>query len=135
MDRWFVFLPASPVETRAPAILVTAGIFILLSLVTVILLGHLLTFHIYLCKCFVAVIYTPISFLFVSYSFCIHCGFTHVTNIHPRLPLKTCKIWIYCYISEFPPVPGRLISAFVMWDLWWASAAMLKLCCPETESP
>ncbi|NXE42358.1 ZDHC1 palmitoyltransferase, partial [Ptilorrhoa leucosticta] len=48
MDRWFVFLPASPVETRAPAILVTAGIFILLSLVTVILLGHLLTFHIYL---------------------------------------------------------------------------------------
>ncbi|XP_023790392.1 probable palmitoyltransferase ZDHHC1 isoform X2 [Cyanistes caeruleus] len=48
MDRWFVFLPASPVETRAPAILVTAGIFILLSLVTMILLGHLLTFHIYL---------------------------------------------------------------------------------------
>ncbi|XP_009079572.1 PREDICTED: probable palmitoyltransferase ZDHHC1 [Acanthisitta chloris] len=48
MDRWFVFLPASPVETQAPAILVTAGIFILLSLVTVILLGHLLIFHIYL---------------------------------------------------------------------------------------
>ncbi|XP_054125337.1 palmitoyltransferase ZDHHC1 isoform X3 [Melozone crissalis] len=48
LDRWFVFLPASPVETRAPAILVTAGIFILLSLVTMILLGHLLTFHIYL---------------------------------------------------------------------------------------
>ncbi|NWR34671.1 ZDHC1 palmitoyltransferase, partial [Tachuris rubrigastra] len=48
MDRWLVFLPASPVETKAPAILVTTGIFILLSLVTVILLGHLLTFHIYL---------------------------------------------------------------------------------------
>ncbi|NXD02105.1 ZDHC1 palmitoyltransferase, partial [Certhia familiaris] len=48
MDRWFVFLPASPIETQAPAILVTAGIFILLSLVTLILLGHLLTFHIYL---------------------------------------------------------------------------------------
>ncbi|XP_028941298.1 probable palmitoyltransferase ZDHHC1, partial [Antrostomus carolinensis] len=47
-DRWFVFLPAAPVETQAPAILVTTGIFILLSLVTVILLGHLLTFHIYL---------------------------------------------------------------------------------------
>ncbi|NWH50411.1 ZDHC1 palmitoyltransferase, partial [Fregata magnificens] len=47
-DRWFVFLPAAPVETRASAILVTAGIFILLSLMTVILLGHLLTFHIYL---------------------------------------------------------------------------------------
>ncbi|NXL62896.1 ZDHC1 palmitoyltransferase, partial [Chordeiles acutipennis] len=47
-DRWFVFLPAAPVETQAPAILVTTGFFILLSLVTVILLGHLLTFHIYL---------------------------------------------------------------------------------------
>ncbi|KFR02987.1 putative palmitoyltransferase ZDHHC1, partial [Nipponia nippon] len=47
-DRWFVFLPAAPVETWASAILVTAGIFILLSLMTVILLGHLLTFHIYL---------------------------------------------------------------------------------------
>ncbi|NXN69351.1 ZDHC1 palmitoyltransferase, partial [Himantopus himantopus] len=47
-DRWFVFLPAAPVETRASAILITAGIFILLSLMTVILLGHLLTFHIYL---------------------------------------------------------------------------------------
>ncbi|NXE85208.1 ZDHC1 palmitoyltransferase, partial [Cochlearius cochlearius] len=47
-DRWFVFLPAAPVETSASAILVTAGIFILLSLMTVILLGHLLTFHIYL---------------------------------------------------------------------------------------
>ncbi|NWS72023.1 ZDHC1 palmitoyltransferase, partial [Crotophaga sulcirostris] len=49
-DRWFVFLPAAPVETRAPALLVTAGVFILLSLVTVILLGHLLTFHIYLMR-------------------------------------------------------------------------------------
>ncbi|KFW05994.1 putative palmitoyltransferase ZDHHC1, partial [Eurypyga helias] len=47
-DRWFVFLPAAPVETRSSAILVTAGIFILMSLMTVILLGHLLTFHIYL---------------------------------------------------------------------------------------
>ncbi|OXB57250.1 hypothetical protein ASZ78_016425, partial [Callipepla squamata] len=47
-DVWFVFLPAVPVETRAPAILFSAGTFILLSLVTVSLLGHLLTFHIYL---------------------------------------------------------------------------------------
>ncbi|NWI27780.1 ZDHC1 palmitoyltransferase, partial [Sula dactylatra] len=47
-DLWFVFLPAAPVETQASAVLVTAGIFILLSLMTVILLGHLLTFHIYL---------------------------------------------------------------------------------------
>ncbi|XP_062442752.1 palmitoyltransferase ZDHHC1 isoform X2 [Rhea pennata] len=47
-DVWFVFLPAAPVETQAPAILVSAGIFILLSLMTLFLLGHLLTFHIYL---------------------------------------------------------------------------------------
>ncbi|NXA42813.1 ZDHC1 palmitoyltransferase, partial [Eudromia elegans] len=47
-DVWFVFLPAAPVETQAPAILVSAGIFILLGLTTVFLLGHLLTFHIYL---------------------------------------------------------------------------------------
>ncbi|NXJ09065.1 ZDHC1 palmitoyltransferase, partial [Odontophorus gujanensis] len=47
-DVWFVFLPAVPVETRAPAILFSAGTFILLGLVTVSLLGHLLTFHIYL---------------------------------------------------------------------------------------
>ncbi|KFV75457.1 putative palmitoyltransferase ZDHHC1, partial [Struthio camelus australis] len=47
-DVWFVFLPAAPVETQAPAILVSAGVFILLSLMTVFLLGHLLTFHIYL---------------------------------------------------------------------------------------
>ncbi|NWW96422.1 ZDHC1 palmitoyltransferase, partial [Rhynochetos jubatus] len=47
-DRWFVFLPVAPVETQSSAIWVTAGIFILLSLMSVILLGHLLTFHIYL---------------------------------------------------------------------------------------
>ncbi|NXX59883.1 ZDHC1 palmitoyltransferase, partial [Scopus umbretta] len=47
-DCWFVFLPAAPVETQASAVLVMAGIFILLSLMTVILLGHLLIFHIYL---------------------------------------------------------------------------------------
>ncbi|NXI34966.1 ZDHC1 palmitoyltransferase, partial [Galbula dea] len=47
-DLWFVFLPAAPLETQATAILVTAGIFILLSLMTVLLLGHLLIFHIYL---------------------------------------------------------------------------------------
>ncbi|XP_048672621.2 palmitoyltransferase ZDHHC1 isoform X3 [Caretta caretta] len=47
-DIWFVFLPAAPIETQAPAILVLAGILILLGLLTVILLGHLLIFHIYL---------------------------------------------------------------------------------------
>ncbi|XP_054026255.1 palmitoyltransferase ZDHHC1 [Dryobates pubescens] len=47
-ECWFVFLPAAPLLTGAWAILLTAGVFILLSLLTVILLGHLLTFHIYL---------------------------------------------------------------------------------------
>ncbi|XP_074864784.1 palmitoyltransferase ZDHHC1 isoform X2 [Carettochelys insculpta] len=47
-DIWFVFLPAAPIETQAPAILILAGILILLGLLTVILLGHLLIFHIYL---------------------------------------------------------------------------------------
>lgn len=95
MDRWFVFLPASPVETQAPAILVTAGIFILLSLVTMILLGHLLTFHIYLCRYFVPVIYTPISFLLIFYSSCIHYVFSHVTYIHPlfKIAIENMQNW------------------------------------------
>ncbi|XP_074058533.1 palmitoyltransferase ZDHHC1 isoform X2 [Macrotis lagotis] len=47
-DVWFVFLPAAPVETQAPAILVLAALLILLGLLSVVLLGHLLCFHIYL---------------------------------------------------------------------------------------
>ncbi|XP_057568069.1 palmitoyltransferase ZDHHC1 isoform X3 [Hippopotamus amphibius kiboko] len=47
-DVWFVFLPAAPVETRAPAILALAALLILLGLLSTALLGHLLCFHIYL---------------------------------------------------------------------------------------
>ncbi|XP_039744912.1 palmitoyltransferase ZDHHC1 isoform X1 [Pteropus medius] len=47
-DVWFVFLPAAPVETQAPAILALAGLLILLGLLSTALLGHLLCFHIYL---------------------------------------------------------------------------------------
>ncbi|NXU49294.1 ZDHC1 palmitoyltransferase, partial [Turnix velox] len=47
-QHWFVFLPAAPVEAQASTILVIAGIFILLSLVSIVLLGYLLCFHIYL---------------------------------------------------------------------------------------
>jgi len=79
-DVWFVFLPAVPVQTRAPAILFSAGTFILLSLVTVSLLGHLLTFHIYLSKYF-PVICIPISFSFSYCFFCIPCVLIHVTNL------------------------------------------------------
>ncbi|XP_042636815.1 palmitoyltransferase ZDHHC1 [Orycteropus afer afer] len=47
-DVWFVFLPAAPVETRAPAILALAALLILLGLLSTALLGHLLCFHVYL---------------------------------------------------------------------------------------
>nr|KAF6408489.1 hypothetical protein HJG59_019808 [Molossus molossus] len=47
-DVWFVFLPAAPVETQAPAILVLAALLILLGLLSTALLGHLFCFHIYL---------------------------------------------------------------------------------------
>ncbi|XP_008565899.1 PREDICTED: probable palmitoyltransferase ZDHHC1 isoform X3 [Galeopterus variegatus] len=47
-DMWFVFLPAAPVETQAPAILALAALLILLGLLSTALLGHLLCFHIYL---------------------------------------------------------------------------------------
>ncbi|XP_032342425.1 probable palmitoyltransferase ZDHHC1 isoform X4 [Camelus ferus] len=47
-DVWFVFLPAAPVETQAPAILALAALLILLGLLSSALLGHLLCFHFYL---------------------------------------------------------------------------------------
>ncbi|XP_058384015.1 palmitoyltransferase ZDHHC1 isoform X4 [Diceros bicornis minor] len=47
-DVWFMFLPAAPVETQAPAILALAALLILLGLLSTALLGHLLCFHIYL---------------------------------------------------------------------------------------
>lgn len=49
-DVWFVFLPATPIETQAPAIPALAGVLIVLGLLTVFLLGHLLIFHIYLSR-------------------------------------------------------------------------------------
>lgn len=54
-DVWFVFLPAAPVETQAPAILALAALLILLGLLSTALLGHLLCFHIYLSKCLLQV--------------------------------------------------------------------------------
>ncbi|KAF6079995.1 zinc finger DHHC-type containing 1 [Phyllostomus discolor] len=47
-DVWFVFLPAAPVETQAPAILALAALLIILGSLSTALLGHLLCFHIYL---------------------------------------------------------------------------------------
>ncbi|KAL4613066.1 putative palmitoyltransferase ZDHHC1 [Arapaima gigas] len=45
---WFVFLPVAPVSTAGPAIPGLAGITIILGLLSALLLGHLLCFHIYL---------------------------------------------------------------------------------------
>ncbi|XP_072527784.1 palmitoyltransferase ZDHHC1 [Salminus brasiliensis] len=45
---WFVFLPVAPVSTAGPAIPALAGVTIALGLLSSLLLGHLLCFHIYL---------------------------------------------------------------------------------------
>ncbi|XP_073762929.1 palmitoyltransferase ZDHHC1 isoform X4 [Danio rerio] len=45
---WFVFLPVAPVTTAGPAIPALAGVTIALGLLSALLLGHLLCFHIYL---------------------------------------------------------------------------------------
>ncbi|XP_016103841.1 probable palmitoyltransferase ZDHHC1 isoform X3 [Sinocyclocheilus grahami] len=45
---WFVFLPVAPVTTSGPAIPALAGVTIALGLLSALLLGHLLCFHIYL---------------------------------------------------------------------------------------
>ncbi|KAJ7994523.1 hypothetical protein DPEC_G00250360 [Dallia pectoralis] len=45
---WFVFLPVAPVSTEGPVIPALAGITISLGLLSSLLLGHLLCFHIYL---------------------------------------------------------------------------------------
>ncbi|MGH0144731.1 UNVERIFIED_CONTAM: hypothetical protein FKN15_011415 [Acipenser sinensis] len=45
---WFVFLPVAPVSTTGPVIPALAAITIALGLLSTILLGHLLIFHIYL---------------------------------------------------------------------------------------
>ncbi|TRY56522.1 hypothetical protein DNTS_015670 [Danionella cerebrum] len=45
---WFVFLPVAPVTTAGPAIPALAAVTIALGLLSALLLGHLLCFHIYL---------------------------------------------------------------------------------------
>ncbi|XP_048377621.1 palmitoyltransferase ZDHHC11 isoform X2 [Stegostoma tigrinum] len=47
-NTWLVFLPIAPLETTLAGISVIAGITIILSLASLMLLGHLLGFHIYL---------------------------------------------------------------------------------------
>ncbi|XP_072574458.1 palmitoyltransferase ZDHHC1 isoform X2 [Paramormyrops kingsleyae] len=45
---WFVFLPVAPVSTSGPAIPALAGITVAIGLLSALLLGHLLCFHMYL---------------------------------------------------------------------------------------
>ncbi|XP_026992895.2 palmitoyltransferase ZDHHC1 isoform X1 [Tachysurus fulvidraco] len=45
---WFVFLPVAPVSTAGPAIPALAGVTITMGLLSSLLLGHLLCFHVYL---------------------------------------------------------------------------------------
>ncbi|XP_069073513.1 palmitoyltransferase ZDHHC11-like [Pleurodeles waltl] len=45
---WFVFLPAAPVETTPAGILAIAILTVMLGVAPILLLGHLLVFHLYL---------------------------------------------------------------------------------------
>ncbi|KAM4017886.1 palmitoyltransferase ZDHHC1 isoform 1-T2 [Anomaloglossus baeobatrachus] len=47
-DVWFVFLPSAPVETQASVILGLAALVSVMGLITILLIGQLLCFHIYL---------------------------------------------------------------------------------------
>ncbi|MEE6509977.1 hypothetical protein FKM82_028655 [Ascaphus truei] len=47
-NTWLVFLPLAPVETPTAGILAVAVITFLLGIASILLLGHLLVFHIYL---------------------------------------------------------------------------------------
>ncbi|KAM3919760.1 palmitoyltransferase ZDHHC1 isoform 1-T2 [Leptodactylus fuscus] len=47
-DVWYVFLPAAPVETQASVILGLAALVSVMGLITILLIGQLLCFHIYL---------------------------------------------------------------------------------------
>ncbi|XP_067911662.1 palmitoyltransferase ZDHHC11 isoform X2 [Heterodontus francisci] len=47
-NTWLVFLPIAPMETTQAGILVIAGITIIFGLASLMLLGHLLGFHVYL---------------------------------------------------------------------------------------
>lgn len=47
-NTWLVFLPAAPLETGSISLLALAFITILLALAALLLLCHLLCFHIYL---------------------------------------------------------------------------------------
>lgn len=49
-DTWLVFLPLAPIKTSSAGLLILAFITVMLSITSLLLLGHLLGFHFYLCE-------------------------------------------------------------------------------------
>lgn len=49
-DTWLVFLPLAPIKTTSASLLILAFVTVMLSIVALLMLGHLLGFHFYLCK-------------------------------------------------------------------------------------
>ncbi len=47
---WLVFLPLAPIKTSSAGLLILAFITVMLSITCLLLLGHLLGFHFYLCE-------------------------------------------------------------------------------------
>lgn len=49
-DTWLVFLPFAPLKTTSASLLILAFVTVMLSIISLLMLGHLLGFHFYLCK-------------------------------------------------------------------------------------
>lgn len=49
-STWLVFLPLAPIKTSSAGLLILAFITVMLSFISLLLLGHLLGFHLYLCE-------------------------------------------------------------------------------------
>lgn len=49
-DTWLVFLPLAPLKTTAASLLILAFGTVMLGIVALLMLGHLLAFHFYLCR-------------------------------------------------------------------------------------
>ncbi|XP_019611326.1 palmitoyltransferase ZDHHC1 isoform X5 [Rhinolophus sinicus] len=110
-DVWFVFLPAAPVETQAPAILALAALLILLGLLSTALLGHLLCFHIYL-----------MWHKLTTYEYIVqHRPPQEATEAHRQLescppkmrPIQEMEFYMRSFSHVRPAPPGQARSAAV----------------------
>lgn len=50
-NTWLLFLPLFPVKTKTPVVLGIGVFVLLLDVISLLLLGHLLLFHLYLSMC------------------------------------------------------------------------------------